>query len=573
MAMHFNQSPPIAVTADYTKQSVPAYMDNPLIEALPPPQDIDLLLENLRDVPKFDSSERELPTQERYIRMLGLRSIMVPTTRHTKLAGILDGLMRDSLVGRQPHTAEYIASLQELYGLRKAGIAVPQSANATRWDALSSALIGLSGVGKTTTIRRILSYYDQAIYHPKLTFTQLTYIVIECPPDGATARGLAIQFFERVDAIMMTSYCAENIRKGSNEDILTTIMASIAKRHCLAMLVIEDVQNIVKAGKEEQKRLPRFLRLLVNKLHHALLMVGTNKAAELVRQNFSEARRASGFGVSYWDRYYPPWLSPEELAQASLFQSGYGWGSMEDEWTPFITVLWRYQWVQNHAVLDRDMEKLFFELTQGIPDVMIKLFVAAQFAAMITGTEKLTGPLIVAVFDREFGLLKPMINALASGDPIELMKFDDLTPLDLTHTLGRMADKNSAGTQRKRTKAEMSESLVSQVSTSLVATGIGPESARRTAEEVVEGGQTDALRGVQDAIKLLEPMKVRREKGVPAEIVEASMLELEPEDFRRILFEAQQKGVPVAEVLLASQRAILSEIIGDDDAGLLCAAV
>src|SRR5688572_17688521 len=67
-------------------------------------------------------------------------------------------------------------------------------------------LLGYSGVGKTRTINRILSYYPQVIKHShygKRPFTrsQILWLKIDCPANG-TLRGLCISFFRAIDNIL-----------------------------------------------------------------------------------------------------------------------------------------------------------------------------------------------------------------------------------------------------------------------------------------------------------------------------------------------------------------------------------
>ena len=52
-------------------------------------------------------------------------------------------------------------------------------------DCSESALIGCSGCGKTTSLKRILSAYPQVIYHPEMNLEQVVYLKIDCSHNGS----------------------------------------------------------------------------------------------------------------------------------------------------------------------------------------------------------------------------------------------------------------------------------------------------------------------------------------------------------------------------------------------------
>lgn len=559
----------LAVEAQYTAQTMPGHKDNPLIEALPAPMSDDYILRLLTVTPYFEIQDRLLPIEERYKRLLDMRSFFIPSTRHVKYAYILDGLLRESLIGRAPRTRQHVEMLQSFYKASKSGEdVIPELGE--RWDALSATFIGVSGVGKTTTTARILMRYPPAIWHEGLRFYQIPCVVLQCPRDGSTVKGLALQFFSRFDEVLKTSTCNRYESSRMNEDSLSTAMASLAHLHSLGLLIIEDVQNIAGAGKNEKKRLPKFFRMLVNKLHHALLLIGTNKAAELVNQDFSEARRATGFGIEFWDRYLPPWLKPEQRAVLSFRVVREG-EYVEDEWTPFIQALWRFQWVRQPIdVPDESMQRLLFELTQGVPDIVVKLFVATQFAAMVNGQERLSPELFRQVFFNEFAAVRPMIEALASGNPDRLRKFDDLTPLNFNAMLSNMELKRQNQTWTKEQGREKRAATVNQVAAAVAMSGaVSPVVARAVAEAAIGENETDAFRAMKSVISAVEPARKLRKELKPQDL-EQKLATLSPEDFRTTFLRAKRDKKPVAEAFFEMHREALTDLLGYPDVGLSC---
>ncbi len=64
-----------------------------------------------------------------------------------------------------------------------------------------------------------------------------------------------------------------------------------------------------------------------------------------------------------------------------------------------------------------DLRDLWFDLSQGIMDVVIKLFVLSQIRAVVTGTERITPNIMKKVYHDELKPIHPMMEALRSGDP------------------------------------------------------------------------------------------------------------------------------------------------------------
>ncbi|WP_241658691.1 hypothetical protein [Aeromonas dhakensis] len=67
-----------------------------------------------------------------------------------------------------------------------------------------------------------------------------------------------------------------------------------------------------------------------------------------------------------------------------------------------------------------------YELTQGVMDIVVKLFALAQIRAIVTGAEHIKPPLLRKVFEDEFKPVHPMLAALRSGRAELIAKYDDL---------------------------------------------------------------------------------------------------------------------------------------------------
>jgi hypothetical protein len=49
------------------------------------------------------------------------------------------------------------------------------------------------------------------------------------------------------------------------------------------------------------------------------------------------------------------------------------------EWYAFTNKLWQYQWVQQPAELTDELRNTWYYYTQGIPDLVVKLFCLVRF--------------------------------------------------------------------------------------------------------------------------------------------------------------------------------------------------
>ncbi len=70
-------------------------------------------------------------------------------------------------------------------------------------------------------------------------------------------------------------------------------------------------------------------------------------------------------------------------------------------------------------------------LSQGIMDVVIKLFVLSQIRAVVTKIERITPELMKRVYEDELKPIHPMIDALRSGDITKIARYSDLTIPDV----------------------------------------------------------------------------------------------------------------------------------------------
>jgi len=170
-------------------------------------------------------------------------------------------------------------------------------------------------------------------------------------------------------------------------------LITISREHYLGLLVIDEMQNLFTRSTKVSAELRDFIVRIINDLKIPVLMVGTAATANILSGTFRVNRRCTGMQEPYWDRF-----KYNEL-----------------EWEMFMSELWNYLYVAQDGDSYQTISKEMYELTQGIPDLVVKLFYLAQMAAINSGKEKLTVDLLKEVSAKSLVLNQRHLDDLRSG--------------------------------------------------------------------------------------------------------------------------------------------------------------
>jgi hypothetical protein len=390
---------------------LPEYRDNPFISRLPPQMSMRQTMDFLKDPPAFSPEERRYRAHERLHCLYRLLRCFVPLEHHLRLESAFSALLRQGYVTRNPKTTDYIRRLRDGYE-RIVASDLHAGTNRVRSSAGGFSLLGASGAGKSTGIERILEYYPQVIEHPDLNgLKQVTWLKVDCPYQGSPKQ-LCLNFFQQMDLVLGPEYLARYGNGRNALDQMMTQMAQIANRHALGVLIVDEIQHLTLAKGVGPEALLNFLVTLVNTIGIPVVLIGTMGALSVLQGDFRQARRANGLGAAIWER----------LPQGR-------------DWDHFVEELWRYQWTSEESPLTEDVRKVLYEESQGIIDIVVKLFMLGQVRAMELGVtrkrpETMDATLLQTVAADHFKIVAPMINALKSGDRSKIDKYNDLRPLD-----------------------------------------------------------------------------------------------------------------------------------------------
>ncbi|MFC8689556.1 ATP-binding protein [Brevibacillus porteri] len=542
--------------AEYKDAQVPLHKGNPLIEALPPIYEPDEVFTLLTEFPEYDDRQRSWGKQTRMHCVQQIKHFMQPLPYHVRLESAFSRIIRDGYTVRNPlspiYTRQFSIGFQKILeaGLNGEG----KNITGNRPSASGFAIIGISGVGKTTAVERTLLLYPQVIQHVRyqqhsFILKQLVWLKLECPASGSL-KVLCQNFFRQVDLILGTNYYKTHMNSRSTKESLLVPMAQIASLHGIGVLVIDEIQRLKKVKNSGREEMLEYFTELINTIGVPVVLVGTYKCMFLFESTFAEARRASGQGDHI-------------LSQ------------MKDEadWNFFLESLWELQWTKKVCPLTDELRKVMYEEAQGIPDIAVKLYMNTQWEVISSETDEqaieITPKIIRNVALKSLKLLRPMLQALKNGDQKALEEFEDLKPDWLTlneyikkmeekiEIEGRIAREHLRAVRQKEKNNHLVELVI--LATNL---GLNRDEAEKVAVTVLEtSNNTAELTNMRQQVAALILDSKGLTKGESVESFDRVInmenakkrrkvkLEMEDSNPWKIVYEALSRNVPVREAL------------------------
>jgi hypothetical protein len=405
------------VKAAYQDCGVAKYKGNPFIEALPPIMSVKQIKKGLMGVIEFDPKELFVDGRKRaHVIASLLDDFFQPLASHLQLEEKISIMIRQGYVGRNLEGGSLNSHMQNGYERLMTGDLETFRFDHAKSTALSLSLIGCSGSGKSSTLSRVLSTYPQVIFHEKYNFTQVSYLKVDCPHDGSL-KSLCIQFFRALDQVLQTDYETKYARKKNGIETLLALMSQVANTHAIGVLVIDEIQHLSRGRSGGIDKMLNFFVTLVNVIGLPVILVGTPKARPIFETDLRSARRGAGFGSLLWEpmKAQKPQLDPNTGKPRKT------------EWLAFTDTLWKYQWLQKRdEILSDEVRDCWYDLSQGVLDIVVKLFVLSQLRAIATKVERITPKLLQRVYEDELQPVHPMLSALRSGDPEKIAHYSDL---------------------------------------------------------------------------------------------------------------------------------------------------
>lgn len=470
--------------AVYKEQGLAEYTENPLISALPTimtPLEAAKVLEKR---PTFLPEEVNLPCHIRIHAINRLtRDFFVPQTNHIIIEQKISKLIRCSYLNRNPKSATFKRKLNSVRSLIQNEVLTTYIHDDVDSPASSMTIAGISGAGKSTTINLLLNTYPRVIFHPKYHMIQVPWLKVDCPYDGSLS-DFCTSFFTALDRRLNLNYRDQYNSGRKTIAKMISDVANLCLIHAIGLIVIDEFQHMSLAKSGGEKKMINFLVTLVNVVEVSIVLVGTPKALRLFSSEFRQARRSSGDGSVLWDRL-----------------------QKDESWEDFLDELWPYQWLSNKAERNEQLTNKLYDLTQGIPDIVVKLFCLAQARTLLLANtpedESLSPELFNQVFEDEFSIVKPMLDALRTGNRKKIEECNDLTFPNFESSMINAMDRLVSKPLRRIKKVELDSPEHSNIANtaieSIVAMGV--------AEDIVKPLVTDALLHNPD-LKLIEIIQV-----------------------------------------------------------------
>jgi energy-coupling factor transporter ATP-binding protein EcfA2 len=533
-----------ATVAIYRDQKLPEYNANPMIQALPPIVSDEEFLKSATVMPDFAPEERMFEPHLRFHCVERLSRYFDPIDKTLELQKIISVLLRQGYIARNILQPQYARRANQIYqAIQNKGGKTIENYVDVPTSASGFTLIGPSGMGKTTNLKNILGLYPQVIAHPEHNVYQLVWIKVDCPHAGSL-KGLCIDVFKEIDRLLGPNYFKKFGSTRNSEDYMLAQVAQLAHTHHLGILVIDEMQNLVNARRSKDDLL-NFLVKMDNIIGVPVIRVGTNEAYPILQGNFRNARRGTGEGGVLWDR-----MKQEDEDE---------WG----EWQFFVEGMWKYQWTAKYTQLtDEIYDALYFE-TQGIIDLVVKLFKMVQWRAIAeSGDEVITVDLIHEVAKEGLYLVKPMLDAIRSGDTQWMNKYKDIAPLSTVeyqnkyqYQLDRQETKEIRRLVRKQ--QEQQSPILSTVILKLIQElDVDALLAKQCAEKVFDPKKKQ--HNIQSLVNEAYALSLQSGATVPIEIEtknqkKTKKMKLEPQyqenDMRLIVAKAKENGISAYDAL------------------------
>ncbi len=452
---------PYTDKAEYREQVIPEYQGNPLIEALPDIWSGEQVIQMLSEKAAYNNGERELDMQYRMHCIYRLFRYFQPLEQHIDIEQCISRSIRQGYLYRNPLTPEYAAGLADGFAAmkNKADYHVLRGKSA----ASGFTIIGVSGVGKSTAVEKILSLYPQKIVHTRyqetpFAITQLVWLKLDCPHDGSLKQ-LCYQFFYALNLAAGTDYFQLYTRGRYSLDMLLIIMTQLVRQFQIGILVIDEIQHLSEAKGGGSDKMLNFFVTLVNTIGLPVVMIGTTKAMSILQGEFRQARRGSGQGDLIWDRM-----------------------KNDTVWKVFVKSMWRYQWTGKHVPYSEKMVNMLYDESQGIIDIAVKLYAIVQIEAITSGVESFFVSDIHKVAEKKLGLVKPMLDALRSGDRKKILRYEDITPVSIEDYLSAY---QMVKPEIQEKTAEKKLTVLEQTVVKLLEVDVEPPVAKRLAGKVI----------------------------------------------------------------------------------------
>lgn len=333
-----------------------AHEGNPFLAAMPEMLPHNSFMSAIRSLPPLPAGLGAMPSEERRRHLPMLSSLFVPMD--------YTYMLYDQLYRAISSTYATRTMMEEIQRTNALFRGAPFSSYATQ--PATGSILGVPGVGKTSSIRRALSLLPQVIEHEQYLgkpffCKQVLYLNVECPSD-CSVKTLGLNIAVAIDKAIGSSYTKQltTLRSAAASAIATQVKV-LCLTHHVGLILIDEIQNAVTTAQKNKqiKPLIKFLVELTNDTCTSAFFVGTPIAEELFTSQEHLKRRTRGM------RLLP--FKPDGAYRA------------------FLQAIWPYQLTQDAAPLTEQLANKLYDASGGIPAYIIQLYQESQAQTLLQG--------------------------------------------------------------------------------------------------------------------------------------------------------------------------------------------
>lgn len=350
---------------------VPAYPDNPFISSLPKRLTAGELMEKIQSsIPPWDRSV-QMSSVERLSHCNKIYEAFYPLHFAPTIYNLLYNGMISSYAEKNS-----VKAIRQMTTIKTA-IDLNQRPCTTSFStqSISCSILGASGIGKSSTIARILNLFPQVIEHMEFEGSpffckQINYLNVQCPSD-CSVKAMCTDILLQIDRILGTEYAVKAMRRQSvTLDALVAQLSQLCITHNIGVIIIDEIQNVLSASTKSgnHTRLVRFLVQLMNDTGICAVLVGTPEVGAFFDSEPHLARRTRGLRIG---------------------ALGYG-----EPFHHLLAGLWKMQYTKIYQPLTEKLEGLLFEISGGIPALLAQVIALSQTQAIESGAEVLSEEVI-----------------------------------------------------------------------------------------------------------------------------------------------------------------------------------
>ena len=363
---------PIDTPGEYlnTDDPIAAYRGNPLIGALGSIRTKEQIRDLLTVKPAYDPEERRLPAHLRPHVAFALREFFLPGIPHMAAVKEVDLLIRQSYKHRNPLDRKYRRQWARDQKDLKEERQLPER---YAFMPLGAAVIGPPGTGKTLSIdfavRKFPPVVEQAylINGTRVAFTQIPCLRLNLFQDGSL-KSFGREMFDQAEQTLSIPLARDWGVDRATGNRIQSLYFQLCQEFNVGLFAVDEFQFIQAAHDGTRRALNYFVRLM-NCIGVAVIVIGSQATAGLLKENLAASRR---------------FLSP--IPPYTPFVTG-------KVWDAFFGQMVRYQYVAEMDSL-ANLSAVVLELSGGIPDLAVKLFLLSQMRLFGRTKERLTADVL-----------------------------------------------------------------------------------------------------------------------------------------------------------------------------------